>query len=93
MIDLSILIKKLCHYGIRGIASSWITNYLTNRKQSVVCDDICSDYRAMLCGIPEGSILGPILFLLYINDLTNMSNKLNFILFADDANVLYAAKV
>ena len=58
----SILIKKLCHYGVRGIASSWIKYYLTNRSQSVVYNDICSDYRTMLCGIPQGSILGPILF-------------------------------
>jgi len=58
-IDHSILIKKLCHYGVRGIALSWIKSYLTNRKQFVIYDGICSDYRIMIYGIPQGSILGP----------------------------------
>jgi len=59
-INHSIFIKKLCHYGVWGIASSWIEYYLNNRKQFVVYDGICSDYRTMLCGIPQGSILGPL---------------------------------
>ena len=91
-IDHSIFIKKVCHYRVGGIASSWIKNYLTNRKLFVVYDGICSDYRTMLCGIPQGSIVGPILFLPYINDLAIISNKLKCILFADNTNVLYAGK-
>ena len=55
--------------------------------------EIKSNLKSMLCGIPQGSILGPILFLVYINDLANISNKLSFILFADDTNVLYAKKI
>ena len=61
-IDHSIFIKELFHYGVRGIASSWIKHYLTNRKQVVVYGGVCSDYRTMLCGILQGSILGPIYF-------------------------------
>jgi hypothetical protein len=91
-IDHSILFNKLCHYGVRGIVSSWIKYYLTNKKQFVCYGGICSDYRTMLCGVPQGSIFGPILFLLYINELANISNKLKFILFADDTNVFCAGK-
>ena len=54
--------------------------------------DTKSSLKAMLCGIPQGSILGPILFLVYINDLANISNKLRFIVFADDTNVFYTGK-
>jgi len=66
--------------------------YLTNGKQFVVYDSICSDDRTMLCVIPQGSILGFIEVLLYINDLANIWNKLKFILFDDDTNVLYVGK-
>ena len=62
-------------------------------KQYVMFKEIKSNLKSMLCGIPQGSILGPILFLVYINDLANISNKLSFILFADDTNVLYAKKI
>ncbi len=65
-------------------------NYLSQRNQYVQFNDTKSDLKTMLCGIPQGSILGPILFLLYINDLANISDKLKFILFADDTNVFYS---
>jgi hypothetical protein len=90
IIDHSILIKKPCHYGVWDIASSWIKYDLTNRKQFVVYGGVCSDYRTMLCGILQGSILGPILF--FYTSMIWQILKLKFILFADGTNVLYAAK-
>ncbi len=89
-IDHTILIRNLSHYGIRGIALIWLENYLSQRNQYVQFNDAKSDLKTMLCGIPQGSILGPILFILYINDLANISDKLKFILFADDTNVFYS---
>ena len=79
-----ILLTKLECYGIRGIALQWFRSYLTNRKQYVVYNNINSNLRDITCGVPQGSILGPLLFLLYINDITNASTKLFPILYADD---------
>ena len=86
-IDHSLLIKKLMHYGIRGTAANWLNSYLSNRKQFVCINGINSDYQKVMCGVPHGSILGPKLFILYINDICNISNILNFIIFADDTNI------
>ena len=87
-----ILLQKLENYGIRGIALSWITSYLNNRKQFVQFNNVNSSENIIKCGIPQGSILGPLLFILYINDISNASNLLRFILFADDTNVYYSGK-
>lgn len=91
-INHAILIKKLEKYGIRGIASDWIISYLSNRSQFVCFCGENSDSMSVTCGIPQGSILGPSLFILYINDICNVSQKLKFILFADDTNVFYSGK-
>ena len=85
-----ILINKLNSYGIRGLANSWIQDYLSERKQYVVYNGESSSYSSILCGVPQGSILGPLLFLLYINDLPRCSDLLHFILFADDTNILFS---
>ena len=85
-----ILIKKLEHYGIRGICLKWFENYLENRKQVVKYNKIKSDEMTIKSGVPQGSILGPLLFLLYINDIQNCSNIISIILFADDTNVFYS---
>ena len=74
-------------YGIRGIAIHWLSNYLTNRKQYVNVDGHSSNLLDVTCGVPQGSILGPILFLIYINDICNVSDLLKFVLFADDTNI------
>jgi len=91
-INHDILIRKLEAYGIRGIASKWIRSYLCNRSQYVCYNGINSDYENVKCGVPQGSILGPLLFLLYINDIANISSKLLPILFADDTNVFMSGK-
>ena len=74
-------------YGIRGIALDWFSSYLTNRSQTVIHNEQESEMKETLCGVPQGSILGPLLFLLYINDLPSVSNLFMPILFADDTNL------
>ena len=70
--------KKLEHYGIRGVVNEWFVSYLSNRFQTVKINGKLSDKELITCGIPQGSILGPVLFLIYINDIKNSSNILNF---------------
>ena len=82
--------QKLEHYGFRGNISKLLTSYLEGRKQFVKSGDIESYLLSVLCGVPQGSVLGPLLFILYINDIANCSNFEN-ILFADDAALLLAA--
>ena len=89
-VDHGILINKLEHYGVRGAASDWLKSYLSNRKQFVNIDGCSSELLDVSCGVPQGSILGPTLFILYINDICNVSNLVKFILFADDTNVFCA---
>ena len=87
-----ILLCKLSHYGVRGVALEWFSDYLTRRKQCVVFNGVTSDLKNILCGVPQGSILGPLLFIIYVNDITNCSKLLHFILFADDTNIFYSNK-
>ena len=86
-----ILIDKLCKYGIRGTPLAWFTDYLSNRQQYVKIGNTESDLLTLTCGIPQGSTLGPLLFILYINDMPNCSKKLSFRIFADDTNVFYSS--
>ena len=77
------------HYGIRGTALAWFSSYLCNRSQYVSVNGHNSNCLNITCGVPQGSVLGPLLFLMYINDLPNSSTKLTFYLFADDTNIYY----
>ena len=88
-VDHQILIQKLKYYGVRGIALTWIENYLSERQQFVLYNNTESNILPITCGVPQGSILGPLLFLLYINDLPNICDNANFVLFADDTNILF----
>ena len=83
-IDHTLLLTKLEHYGLRGIVNGWVKSYLEGRKQFVLLDDIKSSCLTVLCCVPQGSILGSKLFMLYINDIVNVSCLLKMILFADD---------
>ena len=82
-----ILCDKLECYGIRGLAHKWFKSYLASRTQFVIYDNVLSVSKEINCGVPRGSILGPLLFLLYVNDIANVSNVLLPILFADDTSV------
>ena len=87
-----ILLEKLKVYGVRGIANSWFRSYLNNRQQFTVYNNSSSSYNRINVGVPQGSILGPILFSIYINDITHTSNLLDFILFANDTTIFIKGK-
>ena len=84
LLDHHILLSKLNHYGFDEMSLALCKNYLTNRRQFVCYDQEKSDTIDILKGVPQGSILGPLFFIIYINDIYLSSDKLNFILFADD---------
>ena len=91
-VDHNILLHKLQNYGIRGIALDWFNSYLMNREQFVTYNSIKSNKLRITCGVPQGSILGPLLFLLYINDLSTVSDASLPFMFADDTTFLYTGK-
>ena len=82
-----ILLKKLYHYGIRGIALKWFESYLSNRQQKTEISNSDSDFQKVVCGVPQGSILGPLLFIIYLNDLHKAVNNSVTYHFADDTEL------
>ena len=86
-IDHAILLHKLQHYGVHGVALDWFRNYLQNRKQYVSYDGVDSDSESIEYGVPQGSVLGPLLFLIYMNDLPQCICHSKVILFADDTTL------
>ena len=83
-----ILIAKLDHYGIRGLANDWFSSYLKNRSQYVSILGYNSSTKPINHGVPQGSVLGPLLFLIYINDLHSAIKNSKVYHFADDTNLL-----
>ena len=88
VLDHRTLLRKLEHYGFRGIALKWFESYLKGRSQFVALNSTESSSSTIMHGVPQGSILGPLLFVIYINDLPGISNIAKFILYADDANII-----
>ena len=88
-IDYHILFDEIKHFGISGIVGKMICSYFENRSHNVQFNGVKSGLQNVTCSVPQGSVFGPILFLLYINDICNVSSMLDFILYADDTNVFY----
>ena len=83
----NILLQKLTYYGFRNSAITLLKSDLSNRKQYVQIDDVSSSMLSINTGVPQGSIVGPLLFNILINDIIMSSNKFNFILYADDTTL------
>ena len=86
-LDHSILLNKLSHYGVPNANLKWFDNYLSNRKQYVEIDGVKSQVKNVSMGVPQGSILGPLLFIIYMNDISTASKIFNVILYADDTSL------
>ncbi|CAB4000865.1 Hypothetical predicted protein [Paramuricea clavata] len=91
-VDHGRLLSKLSHYGIKDKEQTWFENYLFGRRQRVIYDGTQSDSQPVVCGVPQGSILGPMLFILLINDIDHQLNSCKILLYADDTVVFTSSK-
>ena len=91
-VNYTVLLSKLNRYGFQGAVFDWLQNYITDRQQYVTIKNTESSRATLTCGVAQGSILGPLLFLIYINDLPAVSRTMFSILFADDTNVILSHK-
>ena len=92
IIDHHILLNKLEYYGVRDVALQWFCSYLHQRKQYLIVNGVKSSIQCNNCGVPQGSVLSHLLFLIYINDIVNYSNLFRFSLFADDTVATLSGK-
>ena len=88
----SILLKKLSHHGLHSETMKWFNSYLSERKQQCWVNGHLSSPKTIKCGVPQGSILGPLLFLIYINDLPNCLKHSNPRMSPDDTNIITTSK-
>ena len=91
-VDHNILLDKLNFYGFRGLINQWFSAYLNDRTQTTQIAGHISNRASISFGVPQGSVLGPLLFFLYVNDIHRCATKLKFYLFADGTNILFAEK-
>ena len=87
IINNEILLSKLNNCGVRGIALDWLSSYLTNREQYVSINNVDPNPRVIQCGVLQWSILGPLLFLIFINDIRKCSNQFKYILYSDESTL------
>ena len=91
-VDHCILLSKLDHYGIRGNTLKLLESFLQGRTQYVCYGGFESHRGQVECGVPQGSVLGPLFFIIYVNDMVRVSNELIFVLFADDTSIFARGK-
>lgn len=90
VVDHSVLLKKLQILGIQGTSLKTFELYLSLRQQYTVCNGNASDGKVIRCGVPQGSVVGPLLFVIYVNDLINCDINGNIVLYADDTVLFYS---
>ena len=90
---MEILGEKLKYLGVKGNLGNLLVNYLSGRKQCTQANGIISSYHDIVCGVPQGSILGPLLFIIYMNDMQNVCEKSKYLLYADDTVIFNTKEI